>query len=852
MTSPPTTLEPVAKQSFCSGYRANPTAYDEMLDETNALRAHWQMFVTLLDDLGWQETKRRWDQARRVIHENGVTYNVYGDPQGIDRPWSLDAVPLLISSPQWRQLERGLIQRAMVLNLTLADLYGPQDLLHEGLLPPELIFANPAFLRPCHGAPLPDNFWMHLYSCDLGRSNDGTVWGMGDHTQAPSGAGYALENRIVLSRALPDVFRDCRVHRLATFFRSMQKTLANLSPHNRDNPRIVVLTPGPYNETYFEHAYLARYLGYTLVEGADLTVRDHKVYLKTLGGLQTVDVILRRLDDNFCDPLELRTDSTLGVAGLVEAVHRGNVAVANPLGSGLVESPAFPAFMPQLCRRLLGEDLLLPSVNTWWCGDPISLQYVLDHLPSMVIKCAFPALGRETLFANDLSQSQTQELINKLRANPIQYAAQRRLDLSTAPVLIDNHLEPRRGVLRTHLVASGDSYSVMPGGLARFGARPDSLIVSMQKGGGSKDTWILADGPVDTFSLLHPSSKPVTLSRGGGELPSRVAENLYWLGRYIERAEGVSRLVRGILARLIDQSSSEASQNLAILSATLTAPKSSTAAADNGKAQITEADLLSTIFDASRRGSLKATLFEAHRLARIVRDRISIDTWRIVNNLDQDFLKPYQSGHTNQLSDVLGLLDKMVITLAAFGGLAMDSMTRGQAWRFLDMGRRIERAMHTIRLLQGTLVEAIPQDTALLEAVLEIADSGMTYRRRYLTTLQAHAVLDLLVCDETNPRSIAFHIVALAEHVDHLASAAASPQRTPEQQILIRCLTGLRLTDIPADSEVVDGSRVKIRELLGIIADHLSALSDTISHSYFSHATVSRQSMVQGQSAPRS
>src|SRR4051812_26120454 len=355
-------------------YAPSPSFFDELQESSGAVRPQWQMFLNLLNDLGPAELQRRWHTARQLIHDNGVTYNVYGDPAGMDRPWNLDAIPFIIGAEEWATIDTALVQRARLLNFILADLYGPQRLLREGLLPPQLVFGHRGYLRPLHGVQVPGGTWLHFYAADLGRAADGGLCVIGDRTQAPSGTGYALENRLVVSRALPDVFRDCRVQRLATFFRTFRETLKSLAPHNKENPRIVLLTPGPFNETYFEHAYLARYLGFTLVEPGDLTVRDNHVFLKTLGGLQQVDVILRRQDDDYCDPLELRHDSSLGIAGLVQAVHSGNVAVANALGSGLLETPALMMFLPRLCRYFLGEELKIPSVNSYWCGDPAARQ----------------------------------------------------------------------------------------------------------------------------------------------------------------------------------------------------------------------------------------------------------------------------------------------------------------------------------------------------------------------------------------------------------------------------------------------------------------------------------------------
>lgn len=475
------------------GYSPLPGGIDEMVDSAAMPRSHWRSFISLIESLGPAELQRRWEQARVLIHENGVTYNINGDPPGMDRPWKLDAIPVVHSAADWASLSRGITQRARLLDAMLTDFYGPQRLLRERVIRPDLVFAQSGFLRACHGLRTPQGRYLHLYGCDLGRAVDGSFCVVHDRTQAPSGAGYALENRLVLARSFPDLFRDCRVERLAVFFRTMRLALASLASHARDNPRIVVLTPGPLNEAYFEHAYLARYLGYTLVEGSDLTVRDEQVFLKTLGGLHRVDVILRRTDADFCDPLEIRADSFLGVAGLTGAARAGNVAIANALGSGLVEASALMPLLPRLCRTLLGEDLLLRSVPTWWCGDPEGLLYTLDHLGELVIKPAFPTRHFGPIFTDQLTRDELADLAARIEERPLDFVAQVPIAFSSSPVLATDHLEPRHVMLRAlaTLSAAGGSapeqgeYAVMPGGLVRFSNTPEERVVSMQRDGGS-------------------------------------------------------------------------------------------------------------------------------------------------------------------------------------------------------------------------------------------------------------------------------------------------------------------------------------------------------------------------------
>ncbi len=819
-------------------------------------RAHWHLFFRSVAELGMPELSRRWREAQHIIRENGVTYNVYGDPRGTTRPWQLDPIPLLISPSDAEFLEGALIQRARLLELVLDDLYGPQRLLADGLIPPELVFANPGFLRPVRGISLPGGRRLHLYAANLSRTPDGGWVILGDRTQGPSGAGYALENRIVLSRTLPEAFGDCRVHRLALFFRTLRDTLKSLAPRNRDNPRIVLLTPGPYNETYFEHAYLARYLGYTLVEGGDLTVRDNRVFLKVLGGLQPVDVIFRRLDDDFCDPLELRPDSFLGVPGLVNAVRAGNVAVANALGAGAAEANALLAYLPRLCRELLGEDLRLANVRTWWCGDPVSLGYVLSNLTDYVFKPAFPGMRMEPVFPGTLDADRRAAFVDRLKAKPRDYVAQERISLSMSPCLVGDRLVPRAAVLRAYLAAEGDSFTVMPGGLTRVAASADSMIVSMQRGAGSKDTWVLSAGTVSNFSLLAPSGLPVELSRAGGDLPSRAADNLFWLGRYAERAEGTTRLLRGVITRLTDKSTFADVPELPPLLRALTMVSDSYPGfvGEGGTARLRdpEPEVLALVYDTSRHGSLASVITGLQRVAGVARDRISTDMWRVIYGLASfpfdahkadvptlgDVPAAGPDGPTP--ADVLDLLNRTVISLSAFGGLAVESMTRGEGWRFLDMGRRLERTVHMVALLRGTLLHPVAHEGPVLEAVLEVADSSMTYRRRYMGTLRTEAVLDLLVADDTNPRSLAAQLSALVEDVDKLPRTTQGPARRPEQRLALTGLNAVQLADVEKLGQVHAGSRPFLRDLFDQLGVVLPALSDVITQHYLSHLQTSR------------
>ncbi len=837
MTTTSAIPAPAARpRGLAASYAPAIPAMDEMTEPDGSLRGHWRPFVSMLDDLGREELVARWDQARRLIRENGITHNVYDDPDGLARPWSLDLLPLLLPAAEWAATEAALAQRAKLLDLLLADLYGPGTAVAAGLLPPELVYGNPGFLRPCHGIRPPWGRWVHLYGADLARGSDGAFRVLADRTQSPSGAGYSLENRIVLNQLLPTVVAQCNVQRLAPFFIALRQTLTNLAPANRENPRVVLLTPGPYNETYFEHAYLARYLGYALVQGNDLTVRDGMVYLKTLGGLQRVDVILRRVDDAFCDPLELYASSFLGVAGLLQAVRDGTVAIANALGSGFAEGPALLPFLPKLCRHFLGKDLQMPSVQTWWCGDPDDRAHVLQNFDRLVIKPAFPAPGSDPVFGGDLSRAEREALVAQINVRPAAFVAQERVATYQAPVFDHGDVQSRRFVVRAYLTASGDGYVAMPGGLTRVTGSADSLVVSLQKGGGSKDTWVVGDKPVTAVSLLAPVSAAVTLSRSGSDLPSRVADDLFWLGRYVQRADSTARLARSVFNRLSDPNAVESPTVVRILMRELVG---STDAPTPGPTAARE--LAAAVFSSRDAAALGSAARRTHALARILRDRISSDAWRILQSVHGELTSFDGRIDDDGTTLVLDLLNRLVTAFLAFGGMVAESMTHTQSWRFLELGMRIERGLSVARLIRGTLVDVTPDEPALLDAVLDVADSSLTYRRRYLTRLDATAVADLLLADESNPRAVAYQVRLLDEHLACLPRESNHPQRSPDHQAAIRLRAMLRLEDMAVACRPVAHRRPRLGAVVTDTIDLLATVSETVSRIFFTHAAVTSQ-----------
>ncbi len=813
-----TTSPEQALEQFVAGYRPLPDVFDEMMDGDGHVRAHWRPFLSMLAALGADEINRRFGAADRYLRGSGVFYRVYEDAAGIERPWPLSHVPLIIEPAEWRQLEAGLIQRATLLEAVLADAYGPSQLSREGRLPAALIAGNPEFLRPLVGVTPPGGAHLRFYAVDIGRGADGRWWVLGDRAQAPSGAGYAIENRLALSRAIPDIYRTTRVERVAPFFQAFQAELARLSP--QDDAHICLLTPGPMSETYFEHAYLARYLGLLLVEGEDLSVRDDGVFVRTVSGLQRTEVLLRRVDADFADPLELNAASRLGAPGLLQAVRDGKIVIINALGAGLVEARAMLAFLPALAPIVLGTDLAIPNVATWWLGRTDIRDDMMPELDSMVIASAFESQiderrASEVLGAK-LDDAQRQALIRSIRDRGVDYVAQEAVTLSSMPVWRDGRLQPRPFILRLYLARIGDRWQMMPGGFVRIADSADARAVSLQRGAATADAWVLARGPVAETTLL-PAPERILVQRATGLLPSRAADNLFWVGRYVERAEATLRLVRAVMNRAAETDETTAPVIAALgslLQAWNAVPNETGGASADfmARAALTRIDLS---------GSLPSLTGAARLAASAIRDRFSPDAWRAINDLATIIAMPLAFGPAE--SAIIERVEAALRIVASLSGLAQENMTRLAGWRFLELGRRIERAIITGRLARCFALAGAPEGS--LEVLLELADSQITYRQRYVMVAARAPVIDLVVLDPNNPRSVAFQLDHIEAHLAALPGRSAAGRLSPVQQIAASIATRLRTVDAAA-----------IDEALMVDTEHaLMKLSDAVTAAYLTN-----------------
>lgn len=829
-----------------------PRRYDEMLAPEGRARTHWGPLIRSVLDMGADALHEQWRSTQRRMRENGVSYNVTADSADTARPWDLDLLPMIVPADEWTHIEAAVQQRATVLDSVLNDLYGEQRLVRNGLLPASLLFNHEGFLRPCHGIDMAQHRFMHLYAADLARSPDGRWWVLADRTQAPSGIGYAVENRLAISRAFEPVLSSMDVRPLSPFLMTMRESLVARAPRTSavdaeralgrkvqrgadDSPLIVLLTPGPYNETYSEQAFLARYLGFPLVVGSDLTVRHGFVWLKTLGGLQRVHAIVRRVDDDFCDPLFLRGDSMLGVAGLVDAVRRNNVMVANGLGSSLVESGAMLGFLPAISRRLLGEDLRMPSVATWWCGEPAALNDAISRLDRLVFKPAWPQLRLRPVFGEDLRGEQRDAFVATLRRHPEQWVAQESVRLSRAPVWRDDitpgqvpatppHLDAAPISMRVYACVrpDGQGWAVMPGALTRVATGPDDRVVSMQFGGSSKDTWVLqgeARTPVESAAVGEVErSRPIRLVRGDERLASRSVENLYWFGRYAERCDNMARLLRRALyLRLTGEDASAPDEWDAIVEVArwyMLVDDEIDATDPSLREQ-----LLAAVTDRTRVG-FAANLRRLHDVATRLHERLSLDNWRTINQMSLRLAR--QHGQVS-VQSALQLLDDATVSMMTLTGFAIDGMTRDMGWRFMSIGRRIERAQGLATVLDRMLGRG---EGIRLDGLLELCDSIATYRSRYIARPQWMPVLDLLVSDETNPRSIVFQLDGTISHLERIAVLDDGRAAAMLEPMVL----AFRRLDPPALHHGSEVLRLRLDELV----TRTSELSDYLCQRFFS------------------
>jgi len=845
-------------QRLLESYLTSSDCYDEIRDHDGQLRAHWKALFAQLDIVAPETLRRRVREARDAVVADGAAYNVYADPQGAGQSWELDVLPQVIAADEWQALSAAVMQRAKLLNAVLADAYGPQTLLSEGLLPTALIYGQHGYLWPCREIRPAQGIHLHLYAIDLARAPDGHWQVIADCTQCPSGAGYALQNRQIMARALPGPLRDMHVQPLLTYFRALHDSLTQLARTNGEQPLVVLLTPGPYNETYPEHAFLAHTLGFPLVEGHDLTVRGEIVYMRTLNGLRQVHAIMRRLDDDYCDPLELRSDSALGIPGLVQAARLGNVLIANTLGSGVLESVALHGFLPAISQRLLGQPLALPSVASWWCGEPSALDYTLEHLDQLVILPAFSSMRMQPIPGLGLRHQARQNVIDMLQAHPHAYVARESVHLSQAPVLSrsgEYKLMSRAVSLRLFAVAGADgNYCVMPGGLTRIIQREHKDArkepASMPQGGTGKDVWVLAPSRLETDHVAADDHQATAIYaarsaaqmrndviQAGVDVSSHTAENLFWMGRYAERCDGLARVLRATLQRSLDvrnDSPETMDASLDMCSALgIVLPATTAGSTKNGQQAVgptlkaIQQSLINAVVDPHARVTIAAGLRQLYHCGYQVREYLSPDNWHALNRLRSLITE----GAANP-GGAMNVLNNVMQACAELAGHALDDMTRDDGWHLLMLGRHIERMTQLATLLSQFLQLPAGRQNSALQWLLESTGSDITYRVRYQRAPEWLPVLHLLVFDASNPHALAYQLKMLDRFLAGSTQQLASPGMHVPIRLLER-LQGIAVEDLSHDSLFFSDATLRLPQLIQETITAGFSLSDDLARQFF-------------------
>lgn len=812
---------------------------DEMFGAGSELAPHWDPVARAFDAMGVDELDRRSGEVRRLLERDGVTYDRGGGSESDRhryRGWPLDSVPMIIPAPDWRSLEAGIVQRTALLDMVLADIYGDRSLLADGSIPAQMLLADPQFLRACDGVRLPTPRQLVVSAVDLVNTADRGWMALTHRTQAPSGAAYSIENRRVISRVFPRVFHTANIQRLAGYVRALRAAMRDVAPVGVEDPSVVVLSPGPRSETAFEHASIAAQLGYPLVQGSDLRVSDGRVWLRTVGDRLPVDVILRRVDATSCDPLELDPDSTLGVPGLVDACRRGVVSVVNPLGAGALENAGLLSLLPELCLKLLGSELLLPSPASWWCGSPAGLTQTISRLGSIMVRPLSRGSLLPTVDTALLSLAETDDLRRRLEAQPAQWVGQERVESKTTPTMSSEGLVPRAAVVRSFVVGTGD-YTVMSGGLARIAPDSSGRPISNRGGALSKDVWI-SGGSAETDRDLwigEPGGNRVQPA----DLPSASsAENLFWLGRYAERAEMAVRLLRTVHARRDEFAGLEPGPGSAALRAlleTLTRVTGTYPGFVDDRSRLNEpaAELWSLLADSARAGTVAHAI--NHMLAAIesVRDQMSVDTWVVVGALQDRLARA--GGESDPDEAATDALNDILQALLAFAGLSHESMVRDHAWHFTEVGRRLERSIGLVAMIDAALANerTASTESLLLESILTVGESIITYRRRYRSRAAVATALDLMLGDAGNPRSLRFQVDRLARSVGALESGAGLAVGAVSANVdeVSRLVEQLRGSMLATPDEL--GQRRALVELCRSVLSGLSDTSDALGSAYF-------------------
>ncbi len=814
------------------------SSFDEMFDTQCNVRPHWNDILSSLEKAGIKQLEQKQLEIDWKLEDNGVTYNIYNDPEGNNRRWNLDPIPLVLTSSEWNEISKGLKQRAKLLNLIFKDLYTEQKLIKDGIIPAEIIFGHKSFNPEVFNFENIDYYSMRFYATDISRGPDGKFWVINDRTQSPSGLGYAVENRLTMNSISDDLYPNIKTLKMASFIAGFKNMLKSLST-NQDNPLIALLTPGPLNETYFEHSYISSFLDLNLVQGEDLLVKNNQLWLKSLNGLKKVDTLIRRVDSQYCDPLELRNDSQLGVAGLVNVLRKDNLSMINPIGVGILENIGLNPFMKNIAKYLLDEELILPQIATWWCGQKKELDFVIENIKDLIIKRIDRTDNIEVYFAHKLNESELKILIEKIIEHPHYYVGQEIIDFSTTPSFTKGKIEPRNTVIRSFAYLDNDEYHIMPGGLIRVSPTKDSLVVSNQKGGTSKDLWILGDDETiignnifKNYSFVDSRLENISTKR---------AENLFWLGRYLTRAIITARMVRFNLKNMLNLNrydSVNSKQTNNILNIALTHLTMTYPGFLSDKPSSPFKEIISIIRDRNRVGSLNFTLSMLSNSNTNVKNLLTMEAWRIYEKLQKEW-NSYSKREIYSYKDYINELDKLLIYLMAYRELIDESIFKEQGLILYDIGSKIEISQLLISKLRSLLTIKLDKliEYDILDSMLNSYESYNSYRAYYKSSLVLENVLDFLIFNTKYPKSLIYIINQLLSDLKELPRNGDNMHLSNFEEPIFKVFSMIKLSTTKKLLETEDDDYVykNLDEFLSKISTLLTQTSEELTKTYFSH-----------------
>jgi len=822
-------------------YKSN-ASFDELYDDQQNIKSHWSEIVSKIEEAGLETLFQKQTEIEWHLENNGVTYNIYEDSdKPKNRSWELDPIPFVIAEDEWKRIEKGLEQRAKLFNLIFRDLYSEQRLLKENIIPSELIFSHKGFIREVFDFGYKDEFNINLYAADMARGPDGKMWIVSDKTHAPSGLGYAIENRLTMNTVTKDLYKDMKFKRLSPFLEDLKSVIEKMA--GGDLEKAALLTPGPHNETYFEHAYLSSVLGIDIVQGADLLCKNNAVWLKSLSGLKKINTLVKRVDDRYCDPLELDNSSHLGVAGLVGTLREDNLTMMNPIGSGITENIGLNPFMEKICQFFLKEELLLPQIATWWCGQAEALEFVLKYLSTLIIKKVDKTEGTKIYFGKNLSLFELDALKSLIVSNPTQYVAQEEISFSTVPYYNRGEIEPRNAVIRSFCLKSDDGYRVMNGGLVRISENKDQLFVASKSGGISKDLWILGEN-IEKIKSQNNLIFTQYFDTSIEDISTLKAQNLYWLGRYLSRAIATTRLISHIIKKITNfyryeiaiSKESLMILNKALTHMSMTYPGFLDESKQDSLDMFPMDEIISVIKDTQRSGTLSFTISMLSGTNINLKDILTLESWKLFEKIHQDWYE-FSNKKVESTLNVARELDKFLIYFMAYKELVSESIFREQGLILYEIGYKIEDALLLISKTRSLLCLKLDQavEYEVLEGILSSMASFNAYRAHYKKTLSLQSVVEFLIFNKQFTKSLMYITLSLQEEFKLLPKRKTA--LAPYESTLVKAQTLLESIEIEnlLKSREDEAVYIKLDTALETLSDFFLECSNEFSNTYFSH-----------------